>query len=79
MKKLTIADLTPAMMEAISKMKTPDEIIAFCESKGFEIAEDGAKRILEQIDKVNGLTASDLEAVAGGFMKKGKSTGVYGT
>lgn len=66
MKKLTLADVTPGMMEIMSGMKSTEEIIAFCESKGFEISEVGAAKILNQFKKVDELTFDDLSAVSGG-------------
>ena len=66
MKKLTLADLDPAMMEAMSGMASTDEVIAFCASKGFEISEEGAERILNQFKTVNELSLDDLQGVAGG-------------
>lgn len=66
MKKLTLADLDPEMMKAMSEMKSTDEIIAFCKSKGYEVSEAGASRILEQFEKVNELSLDDLDSVAGG-------------
>ena len=50
-------------------MESTDEIIAFCESKGFAVSEKGASRILEQFKKVNELSVDDLDAVAGGAWK----------
>lgn len=66
MKKLTLADLDPKMMQAMSGMESTSEIIAFCESEGFEISEEGANRILAQFKKVDELSLDDLGAVAGG-------------
>jgi spore coat polysaccharide biosynthesis protein SpsF (cytidylyltransferase family) len=67
MRKLTLADLTPAMMKTLSEMKSTDEIVAFCASKGFEISEEGAARIMDQFNKVIELAEDDLESVAGGW------------
>lgn len=66
MKKLTLSDLNPKMMKAMSGMESTDEIIAFCESEGFEISEEGAQRILDQFKTVNELSLDDLDNVAGG-------------
>lgn len=66
MKKLTLADLDPKMMEAMSGMTSTDEIIAFCASKELEISEEGARRILDQFKTVNELSLDDLQGVAGG-------------
>ena len=67
MRKLTMADLNPEMMKAMSGMKSTDEIVEFCASKGFELSEEGAAKILNQFIKVDELTEDDLEAVAGGW------------
>ena len=74
MRKLTLSDLNPEMMKAMSSMKSADEIIAFCESKGFEISEEGANRILNQFEKVHELSLDDLDVVAGGRACNGGSS-----
>ena len=74
MKKLTLADLDPEMMKTMSGMKSADEIIDFCKSKGFEISQEGAAKILNQFVKVNELTEDDLAAVAGGILIKGAAS-----
>lgn len=71
MRKLTLSDLDPKMMKAMSSMQSTDEVIAFCESKGFEISEEGASRILTQFEKVNELSLDDLDAAAGGMQERG--------
>ena len=71
MRKLTLSDLDPKMMKAMSSMQSTDEVIAFCESKGFEISEEGASRVLTQFEKVNELSLDDLDAAAGGMQERG--------
>lgn len=67
MKKLTLADLDPEMMQAMSGMESTAEIISFCESKGFEASEEVANKILEQFKTVSELSLDDLDAAAGGY------------
>lgn len=67
MKKLQLKDLTPDLMKEIVECGAPAGIVELLKGKDFEISEEGAEKILEQISKADSLSIEDLEKVAGGW------------
>ncbi len=71
MKKFTMKDLTPDFMKGLSMVDSAEKIIEFCKEKGYEITQELAEKLLDQVQKVNSLSGCELsdealEAVAGG-------------
>ena len=67
MKKLQMNDLTPELLQEVMKLSDPKDIVAFFQSKDFEVSEEGAQKILDTLkDQVLELDVDDLENVAGG-------------
>ena len=67
MKKLQMNDLTPELLQEVMKLSDPKDVVAFFQSKDYEVSEEGAQKILENLkDHALELNVDDLENVAGG-------------
>ena len=67
MKKLETKDLTPALLQEVMKMTTPAEVVAFFQTKDYEVSEAGAQKILDYLNhKMVELEDDDLDNVSGG-------------
>ncbi len=67
MKKLQTSDLTPALLTEVMKLNDPKEVVAFFESKGFEVSEKAAQKILDHVKKApTELSLDELSKVSGG-------------
>ena len=67
MAKLQIKDLTPEVLEELSKLESEKAIQDYFATKGIEVSDNLARNIKEYIDKgAKELTEEELEKVAGG-------------
>jgi len=67
MKKLQLKDLTPELLDEVSKLENPEAVIKYFEGKDFEISADAAKLLFDESKKGNvELSDETLASVAGG-------------
>ncbi|MBQ4255654.1 MAG: hypothetical protein II721_06690 [Bacilli bacterium] len=74
MAKLQIKDLTPEVLEEISKLENEQAIKDYFAAKGFDVSDNLAKTLKEHADKGGEeLTEEELEKVSGGCGKDSKN------
>ena len=67
MKKLKMNDLTPELLKEVTKLSTPQEIIAFFQTKDYEVSEKGAQKILDYLKEQKcELEDDELDKISGG-------------